>query len=667
MFKRFIALACYGASIACSVSWGVTVAEAVTLDPECQKRVRTATFEVVMKKPERDSLRYEREPPLELLPYTERTDKYISVGTAFALGESRFVTAAHVLRRGFSTAYGRPALRSTSGTVYEIGEIFAFSEEQDFAVFSSHDGSGAVPFEPHREWVLDQPVFAVGNALGQGIVIRDGLLTSQTPEQLDGRWQWIRFSAAASPGNSGGPLLDERCGVIGVVLGKSQNENLNYAAPIGLLLDAPQGVAILGRNAGYHLPIFNARQSGRFEAQIDLPKGFDEFATEVLKVEREYYFGLRDELLSKNADTLFPRGTGSTRLLYNNSTPDTLSLIFRKDDGQWDFFFTPQSQVTQLTANGYVAGGRMGDAAFARIRRPDDADVATFYFDSAAYMDMLLKAMSFKRSFGPEEVRVVSMGKAREESEYVDQYGRKWQLRLWESEYHDMVFVSMALPTPEGYLAMTQWASQAQREFVIDDMRWRASFAHFAYNGSLEQWKEYLALEKLLPHGFETARIDFELGRFFKFSSPRFTFEFSNEQQKILPESSLRVSFSYFKDGDAVVWDVTQLMIAEDLAGRQAVGLNRYARPPANAPQEYLVAWERVSAREFPFNGEVIEGEGISSITAVYPMREDGGEGGEVGDVLYLLSLVKSGKHEPSSMQATLDQCLAKLKVHEID
>ncbi|HPY53987.1 MAG TPA: hypothetical protein PK505_08365, partial [Treponemataceae bacterium] len=50
-------------------------------------------------------------------------------------------------------------------------------------------------------------VFSVGNALGDGIVIRNGVYTSTTYEDQNGEWKWIRFSAAASPGNSGGPLL----------------------------------------------------------------------------------------------------------------------------------------------------------------------------------------------------------------------------------------------------------------------------------------------------------------------------------------------------------------------------------------------------------------------------------------------------------------------------
>jgi serine protease Do len=182
---------------------GVPVAHAA-LTPEMQKAIRVSTFEVVMKKPEKDPLSYEKPLPLDLMPYIERNDAYRSVGTAFALGNNRYVTAAHVIEAGVGSQFGPPELRRSDGVV--------FSLRQD-------------PQPPglpvNRDPKLDEPVLAVGNALGEGIVIRDGLFTSETPEAQDGRWKWIRFSAAASPCNSGGPLCDESGRVIGIVIGKS--------------------------------------------------------------------------------------------------------------------------------------------------------------------------------------------------------------------------------------------------------------------------------------------------------------------------------------------------------------------------------------------------------------------------------------------------------------
>ena len=56
-----------------------------TPPPEMQKRVRAATFEVVVPKPADTGITYERPLPLELLPFSERNDHYWSLGTAFAM------------------------------------------------------------------------------------------------------------------------------------------------------------------------------------------------------------------------------------------------------------------------------------------------------------------------------------------------------------------------------------------------------------------------------------------------------------------------------------------------------------------------------------------------------------------------------------------------------
>src|SRR5262249_51241338 len=154
-------------------------------------------------------------------------DHYWSIGSAFAIGPNTYVTAAHVLTLGISSQFGEPALRDSGGHVYAIKQILKFSAHEDFAVFTVAGPPDAPALATTDLRSVDEVVFAVGNALGEGVVIRDGLLTSETPEDQSGRWKWLRFSAAASPGNSGGPLIDESGKVIGVVRAKSPNENLN--------------------------------------------------------------------------------------------------------------------------------------------------------------------------------------------------------------------------------------------------------------------------------------------------------------------------------------------------------------------------------------------------------------------------------------------------------
>src|ERR1700733_9676257 len=90
-------------------------AAAATLAPGVQEKLSSATFEVVLAKPLSDPLTYEKPLPLELIPYRERTDKFRSIGTAFAICRNRFVLAAHLISAGDGSQYDPLALRDTAG------------------------------------------------------------------------------------------------------------------------------------------------------------------------------------------------------------------------------------------------------------------------------------------------------------------------------------------------------------------------------------------------------------------------------------------------------------------------------------------------------------------------------------------------------------------------
>ncbi|HEX3849297.1 MAG TPA: serine protease, partial [Steroidobacteraceae bacterium] len=312
-----------GASIAGVFALIAATAAPAAVTPELQRTIRENTFEVVTKKPADDPVTYEKALPLELLPYIERTDAYRSIGTAFALGHNTYVTAAHVFQVAIGSQFGPPQLRRTDGKVYSIDRIVKYSHHEDFVVFSLKDDPAPAGFAVNREPKLDQTVLAVGNALGEGVVIRDGLFTSETPEDQDGRWKWMRFSAAASPGNSGGPLCDEQGRVLGVVLRKSPNENLNYSLPIGLVLDAENNKARFDEKGLVGLPFLHGTITNQYKDEFPLPLAWPQFSEAALKLSaQEVRLGL-EKLLKTYADTLFPNGPKTEDVLYDPDENDS--------------------------------------------------------------------------------------------------------------------------------------------------------------------------------------------------------------------------------------------------------------------------------------------------------------------------------------------------------
>jgi serine protease Do len=287
------------------LSLGCASATAATLAPGVQEKLASATFEVVMGKPEPGPLTYEKPLPLDLIPYRERTDKFRSIGTAFALGQNRFVTAAHVMSAGTGSQYGPLELRDSAGTTFKIDKIIKYSASQDYAVFSLVNPPAVAPLQTRSRPPLNTPVFAVGNAFGDGVVVRDGLYTSDTPEERDGR---LRFSAAASPGNSGGPLVDRNGKVIGVVLRKSPSENLNFALAIGQVLDGSEENAEFESRSSYRIMVMKTTDSVNLNDKIPLPKPIDEFYASSLELATRWATKTHADFVKNHADAIFPAG-----------------------------------------------------------------------------------------------------------------------------------------------------------------------------------------------------------------------------------------------------------------------------------------------------------------------------------------------------------------------
>jgi hypothetical protein len=634
-----------------------------SLDAALLPSVQANTFEVVVAKPTADPLTYEKPLPLDLLPYQFRHDRYFSIGTAFALGKGRYVTAAHVLNVGIGGLWGAPAIRDAAGKVHSIDKIVKFSSAEDFVVFTLADALDAKGLPVDATPTLNQAVYAVGNALGTGVVIRDGLYTSDTPEEQDGRWKWMRFSAAASPGNSGGPLLDQNGRLIGVVLMKSANENLNYALPIARVLAAPEGVARIDRRQTYQLDVFDARQTGDFKAQFALPLSFDAFSATFLKLANGYADQQLHDLLASNAATLFPAGAGSDPLLYSRAYIDVFpSLIQRNADGHW--VLSPQQpKSADLDHNGYLQMAQIGYQSVFHLRRPDDVPADRVYADPKVAMDLQLKASPFSRPVGPEKVRITSLGEPASTSAYVDAYQRRWQVQVWPLAYMDKQLIVFSLPVPDGNVSMMRLVTAGEHvhDSILDLMA-LADFFYVSYGGTLAQWKDYLRQGKLLPAAFARIHLDFDYGRSFRYRSDRFAMGYDTRLQKVEPGSELTLAFDYFRDHGKVVWDVASALVKADANESQMVRVNRRTKPAAGLDDNFRSNWRHMLHGEHPDDGVVFSDDDVSYIDRIAnPPTAHAAE----PEVLYTALYGDKGAQPQAAMQQKLDLLLSGIKVSE--
>jgi hypothetical protein len=638
-----------------------------SLSPRVMDTISEAVYEVVVLKPVNDSLQYEKPLPMDLLPYSTRTDKYYSIGTAFAIGPSEFVSAAHVMNLGSGSQFKEVFLRDRQGKVYSIEKVLKYSKNRDFIVFLLRNGKAKRFLPVNKNPRLNQKVYAVGNALGEGIVIRDGLYTSDTPEEEGGEWKWIRFSAAASPGNSGGPLLDQSGKVIGIVLRKSPSENLNYGVPIAEIINADKGVTVVQTRVRYFLDNMDMTKRETLKKEIHLPKTYQDLDSELNAIMAQFSDKLLKDLLTENRDSIFPRGPGSTRLFYKTYNAVFPHLIMKGRDSNWDAYHPKETREADLGNNGRLSYGTLGTTVFLYIRKPDDVSLAAFYGDSKMFMDLVLKGLGRYRQIGPESIKITSMGRAFEGYRFTDSYERIWMVNTWLTEYDDRKVVTFSLPVPGGCIVMMrtdQTGSVDQGD--IPDLKVLSDFIYVSYFGTFKEWQEFLTMKDLLPSIFSTLHIQIRNGELFRCQSKRLTLSYGPDAMKISDRSSLQVDFSYFQEKGRTVWDVNGMMITEEKYNQTSYVVHRMMKPPKELGDQYQSNWENMVERRFPYNRSVYHKDKITLISTIYsPSGKSEKEDAPSSSILYTVGFIKEGNVDQKEMEAKLDLFMGNLVIYE--
>ena len=149
-----------------------------------------------------------------------------------------FATANHVVNYsgwGSNPASGHVLVATESG-IWSKADVVANSPQLDMALLWVGRNSGASVFvQPIATAHDGENVFVIGHPEGLKFTLSTGIISGL-------RDQSIQISAAVSPGNSGGPIYDDRGSLIGIVSSKFDNnrdanaENLGFAAKADAIL-----------------------------------------------------------------------------------------------------------------------------------------------------------------------------------------------------------------------------------------------------------------------------------------------------------------------------------------------------------------------------------------------------------------------------------------------
>lgn len=164
-----------------------------------------------------------------------------ALGTGFIARPGLVATNLHVIGEGRAIS-----VREAAGRFVEVRAIHAFDRALDLAILEIDAPKlPALPLGDESPLPIGAPLVAIGNPLGLEHSVVAGLLSAR--RVMDGRTM-LQVAMPVEPGNSGGPLLDARGRVRGIVTAKSRmTDNLAFAIAIEYLrplLDRPNRVGM---------------------------------------------------------------------------------------------------------------------------------------------------------------------------------------------------------------------------------------------------------------------------------------------------------------------------------------------------------------------------------------------------------------------------------------
>jgi regulator of sirC expression with transglutaminase-like and TPR domain/S1-C subfamily serine protease len=270
---------------------------------------------------------------------TGRDGKSHGLGTGFVVSpEGLIATNLHVIGEA------RPiSVELKDGTQHAVVAVYASDRKLDLALVQiDAKNLPALPLATGEEAAIrqGQPIVVLGNPQGLRHSVVSGVVSGS--RKIDER-EMIQLAIPIEPGNSGGPVLDMRGRVLGVVTMKSLvTDNLGFAMPIGNLqplLEKPNTVPIerwltIGTlNAKEWTTLFGARWQQR-AGRIYVADSGEGFAGRAL-------------CLTKQKTPELPYEIGVSVKLDDES--GAAGLVFNSDGGERHFGFYPSAGKLRLT------------------------------------------------------------------------------------------------------------------------------------------------------------------------------------------------------------------------------------------------------------------------------------------------------------------------------
>jgi len=569
--------------------------------------VHDAVFEVVLEKPVDDPIVYEKKINWDIVPFVIRNDKYHSIGTAFAISKTELMTAFHVIE-AIEDSYGKYFVRDSQGNVYEVDMITGGSKEKDYLIFTVKNKTFDSFFQFERSFNIGDPVFSIGNALGEGIVIRDGLVLGTVPEEDSGRWNILKTSAGGSPGNSGGPLVTSNGKVIALVT--ARRDNIIYSTPADVILNDDRSVLLYRSKRNFSHILLENKLINFFETQTSLPDTYSNVSRILHEAYIKHYANSMSALFEEAPEYL---GEENSEYLLNGGNSlsgrsgGLLISYLDDDDDKWKLR-KPFSSPDNLDDDGKLYHTVLDyyyDVDLYKIIRPRSVSLEKICTDTKYIMDLILKNKRTDRVVWDwdNKYRILSYGEPASTGIFRDSLGRTWINANWKIDYDFSVFIMYILPMPDGPVVLTTKQNNASFQEYNWDLQKTCDHIFPAYGASFDEWDNFLALTQYIP--------DFMRDISFNWNSKEQSFFLNcgdisiNADKQVFDwndKSEIYLYPFWYKQDKKIEFGILKISLLVDQREKERIILQRNIKPDPKLGTNFIENWNDLILGKFPYD-----------------------------------------------------------------
>jgi hypothetical protein len=562
-----------------------------------------AVFEIVLEKPADEQIEYEEEINWEFVPFHIRTDKYDSIGTAFAISRTELMTAFHVMEGDHEKYY----VRDSRKNIYEVDTVTGGSKEKDYLIFTVKGKTFNKIFKFERKYNIGDPVFSIGNALGEGIVVRDGLVLGEVPEEDSGRWNELKTSVGSNPGNSGGPIVTPNGKVIALLT--AHKDNIVYSTPVDAILNDDRSIFLYREKERYYHFLLANRLRNVFETQVSLPGTY----TNLNRLFRESYNKHYDDSMSVLFEKApeYINGTDNDYLLHGLRNSQTTYLSSNdlyisyvdSDDDNWKLY-NPAYYTYNLDDDGMLYQREYSNVYFYKIKKPKSVSLEKICTDPKYIMDTILQNIRTERKIWYDKYRILSYGEPVSTGLFRDSLGRTWITANWKIGFEDNVLIMYILPLPDGPFIMT---TKQDNDFFHEynwDLQKSCDHLFTVYGADFDEWGDFFALTQYIPDFLKNMRFNWNSKEQvfslncdnLSISADKRVFDWNNK-------SELYLFPFWYKQNNKPEFGIRKVVLCGDQRGKENIIIYLNTKPGTILGTSYADNWNDLILGKFPFNG----------------------------------------------------------------